>query len=84
MRAPNPPRVMLDGLDHEQVRKVVRLALLVVVDLAIGREWDAYTKIAQSVDRWENEEKLAFASLLDSTQASTIVSLREAERAGHR
>ena len=53
---------------------MISLALLVVADLAAGRDWDALAEI----DRAELglEEKLAFGSLLNSQQAATIVSLR--------
>ena len=75
MRLPNPPKIILDGLDPLSQRKVISLALLVVADLAAGRDWDALAEI----DRAELglEEKLAFGSLLNSQQAATIVSLRQ-------
>ena len=76
MRAPNPPKIFLDNLTPEQQRKVIKLALLVVADLAAGRDWDAYGHI--ELAHLDLEESLAFGSLLDSRQASTIVSLREA------
>ena len=76
MRTPNPPRVILDALNSEQQRKVIKLALRVVADLAAGRDWDALGEIEMA--HLDLEESLAFGSLLDSRQASTIVSLREA------
>ena len=75
MRTPNPPKIILDALDSQGQRKVIALALQVVVDLAIGREWDALDRIERA--NLDLEEKLAFGSLLDSRQASTLVSLRE-------
>lgn len=75
MRVPNPPKVILDGLSPDSQRKVIRLALLVVAQLASGNEWDALAEIERT--ELDLEEKLAFGSLLDSQQASTIVSLRE-------
>ena len=75
MRSPNPPKVVLDALNSEQQRKVIRLALLVVADLADGKDWHAYDRIEAA--HLDLEEKLAFGSLLDSQQASTIVSMRE-------
>ena len=76
MRTPNPPRIILDALNSEQQRKVIRLALLVVADLAANRDWNALDEIERA--DLGLEEKLAFGSLLDSRQAATIVSLREA------
>ena len=78
MRTPNPPKVILDGLSSEQQRKVIKVALLVVADLAANRDWDAYSHIELAY--FDLEENLAFGSLLDSRQAATIVSLREASR----
>jgi len=80
MRIPNPPKIFLDGLTPEQQQKVVRLALLVVADLAAGRDWSALDEIERA--GLDLEESLAFGSLLDSRQASTIVSLREAANVG--
>ena len=76
MRTPNPPRVILDALNSEQQRKVIKLALRVVAQLAEGNDWGAYEDIESA--NLELEEKLAFGSLLDSRQAAIIVSLREA------
>jgi hypothetical protein len=70
--------VILDALNSEQQRKVIRLALSVVADLARGNDWAAFEQIEYA--NLELEEKLAFGSLLDSQQASTIVSLREAAK----
>lgn len=77
MRTPNPPHILLAGLDEEQTRKVVRLALKVVEAIAIGREWDAYS--AYRLAELPVELHVAFWSLLDSRQRSTIESLAEAE-----
>ena len=78
MRSPNPPRIVLDALDSQGQRKVIALALQVVADLAANRDWDAL----EAIERAELglEEKLAFGSLLDSRQAATIVSLRQAAK----
>jgi hypothetical protein len=76
MRSPNPPRVYLRGLTEEQQRKVIKVALLVVADLARERDWDAYGHL--ELAKFDTEETLAFWSLLDSRQRSTIGSLREA------
>lgn len=78
MRQPNPPRILLGQLAEDQQRKVIRLALLVVADLAAGRDWAAFEQIEFEQKSWQLEEKLAFGSLLDSQQAATIVSMREA------
>ena len=78
MRTPNPPKVLIEDITPEERRMIVALALEVVHDLAIGREWDAMSKIDRTEMRLEM--KLAFYSLLNSRQASTIVSLREASR----
>ena len=80
MRTPNPPKVILDALNSEQQRFVIRLALKVVAELAAGRDWDAYGLIELAESDMTLEEKLAFGSLLDSRQAATIVSLREASK----
>ena len=77
-RLPNPPRIILDALNSEQQRKVIKLALLVVADLAISKDWDAWGRIEMA--QLDLEESLAFGSLLDSRQAATIVSLREASK----
>ena len=78
MRQPNPPKIVLDALNSEQQRKVIRLALQVVADLAANRDWDAYGAI--ELANLDLEEKLAFGSLLNSQQASTIVSMRESAK----
>ena len=78
MRIPNPPRVMLQGLTEDQQRKVIKLALSVVVALAEGNEWSALEQVEFA--NLDLEESLAFGSLLDSRQAATIVSMREAAK----
>ena len=78
MRTPNPPKVLIEDITPEERRMIVALALEVVYDLAIDREWDALSKIDRTEMRLE--VKLAFYSLLNSQQASTIISLREASR----
>ena len=78
MRSPNPPRIILDALNSEQQRKVIRLALLVVEDLARDREWDAYGHV--ELAHLDLEESLAFGSLLNSRQAASIVAIRELAR----
>ena len=65
---------MIFELPEDQQRKVIKLALLVVAALASGREWDALAEIEHT--HMDNEEKLAFGSLLDSQQAAVLVSLR--------
>ena len=66
---------MLQGLTEDQQRKVIRLALNVVTELAKGNDWGAFEQIEFA--NLDLEEKLAFGSLLNSQQAATIVSLRE-------
>jgi hypothetical protein len=78
MRLPNPPPVMLDNLTPDQQRKVIRLALLVVAELAAGRDWAAFEML--DTEMVELEEKMALWSLLDSQQRSTIKSLSDAAR----
>lgn len=78
MRAPNPPAVMLADLTEEQQRKVIRLALLVVVELALGHDWSAFEMV--STTPLELEEKNGLWTLLDSQQRSTIKSLAEAAK----
>ena len=73
MRLPNPPRVYLNELSPEQQRKVILLALEVVHDLALEKDWDAYSKVELS--DLTLEERLGFASLLNSRQAAAIASL---------
>lgn len=76
MRTPNPPKVLLNGLTDEEQRYVIRLALLVVADLAAGKEWDAYGKV--EVAKFDAVEcKIAFWSLLDSSQRNTLKDIRE-------
>ena len=79
MRSANPPKIILDALDSQGQRKVIALALKVVADLAANRDWDALDAIERA--DLGLEEKLAFGSLLDSQQAATMVSLREAANA---
>jgi hypothetical protein len=67
---------MLEEVSPESRRRLVALALLVVADLAVDRGWDALGRIEDT--EMDLEEKLAFYSMLNSQQASTIVSLREA------
>ena len=78
MRIPNPPKIMLQGLTEDQQRKVIKLALSVVVALAEGNEWSALEQVEFA--KLDLEESLAFGSLLDSRQAATIVSMREAAK----
>ena len=68
MREPNPPSVRLDGLQDDEIRRVVRLALLVAADLASGKEWAALEKYQYS--RMDETQHIAFWSLLDSSQRS--------------
>ena len=75
MRIPNPPRVHLGDLTPEQTRKVIVLALEVVHDLALDKEWDAYGKIQQA--ELTLEERLSFASLLNSKQGAVIASISQ-------
>ena len=77
-RKHNPPRVYLDRLTPEERKMVILLALEVVADLASGNDWAAYEKIEFA--NMEIEVKVAFWSLLNSKQRSTIVSMREADR----
>ena len=70
MREPNPPSVRLEGLQDDEIRRVVRLALLVVADLASGKEWAALEKCQYS--RMDVELMIAFWSLLDSAQRSHL------------
>ena len=70
MREPNPPSVRLDGLDDDAVRRIIRLALLVVADLASGKEWAALEKYQYS--RMDETQHIAFWSLLDSAQRSHL------------
>lgn len=81
MRTPNPPKVLLGGLTDDEQRYVIRLALLVVADLAAGREWDAYGRI--EVAKFEGHEcQVAFWSLLDSAQRTRIKDIRMLSDAG--
>lgn len=75
MRTPNPPSVRLDGLADEETRRVIRLALLVVADLAAGKEWAALEKYQYS--KMDLEQRMAFWSLLDSHQRSTLKDMAE-------
>ena len=70
MREPNPPSVRLDGLQDDEIRRVVRLALLVVADLASGKEWAALERYQYS--RMDETQHIAFWSLLDSSQRSHL------------
>lgn len=73
---PHPPKVLIDGLTSEEQRYIIRLALAVVADLAMGREWDAYGKI--EVAKFEAVEcKIAFWSLLNSAQRSALKQIAE-------
>lgn len=78
MRTPHPPAVFLVNLTDEQVRQVVRLALLVVVDIAKGKEWDALSKY--QLANMDEDRHFAFWSLLDSTQRSTLKELAQLAR----
>ena len=64
---------MIFELPEDQQRKVIKLALLVVAALASGREWDALAEIEHT--QMDNEEKLAFGSLVDSQQDAVLVIL---------
>ena len=71
-RTPIPPKVLLEGLDPEQQRKIIRLALQVVYELGKGNDYAAYEMID-----FENIEQdyvlyTALHSLLDSSQRSRI------------
>ena len=76
MRTPNPPKVLLNGLSIDEQRKVIRLALEVVAELAVGSEWGAFQAVEMA--NLSLEEKIAFGSLLNSQQGSTMTSLYEA------
>jgi hypothetical protein len=78
MREPTPPRVMIENLTPEGRVKVIKLALSVVHDLGAGRDWSAYEQIEFA--NLDAELKVAFWSLLDSSQRTTIKSLAEAAR----
>ena len=78
MRQPNPPRVLLEGLNEEQVKRLVRLALLVVAELAKDNVYGAFEMV--ETQEMEPEEWVAFWSLLDSQQRSIITSLGELAR----
>ena len=58
MRTPNPPKVILDALNSEQQRKVIKLALRVVAQLAEGNDWGVYEDIESA--NLELEDKHAF------------------------
>jgi len=77
MRTPNPPLVLLTDLDQDQMRLVVRLALSVVKKLAAGKDWDAYSDY--KIAALPLPLHIAFWSLLDSQERSTIQSLSHAE-----
>ena len=70
MRTPNPPRVYLEGLTPEEQRKVILLALEVVVDLARNEVFTAVERIEFS--HMGNEVYEAFWSLLNSRQRALI------------
>ena len=55
---------------------MILLALEVVHDLALEKDWDAYSKI--QLAELTLEEKLAFGSLLNSRQGAAIASVSEA------
>lgn len=74
--SPHPPKVLLSELSEDEQRYVIRLALLVVADLAAGKEWDAYGRI-EAAKFGDAENKIAFWSLLDSRQRSTLKDLTE-------
>ena len=79
MRLPNPPKVLLRGLTEEQQRKVILLALEVVPMLdneTIEDDWAAFERVEFA--NLDVEEKLAFASLLNSKQGATMGSLAQA------
>ena len=78
MRTPIPARVWLQGLPEESVRKVVKLALQVVVDLARQEDWQAYEAYKHA--GLDNEEHLAFWSCLDSRQRSILKDIAEVDK----
>ena len=74
MHTPHPPRVVLDGLEADEIRDVVRLALLVVADIAAEREWAAFEKV--EFLNMRAEKKIAFWSLLDSSQRRLLKDMK--------
>ena len=77
MRTPHPPKVLLEGLDPEQQRKIIRLALQVVYELGKGNDYAAYEMI--DFENIEQDAVLyeALWSLMDSSQRSRIKSQSE-------
>jgi len=76
VRQPNPPKVLLGGLSIDQQRKLIRLALEVVHDLALENDWAAFERVEFA--KLELEERLAFGSLLNSKQGATMASIASA------
>lgn len=72
-RRPIPPRILIGELHEDEQRKIIRLALLVVADLAAGRDWAAFEQVEFA--RLSPELEVAFWSLLDSGQRTTLKSL---------
>ena len=78
MRSPNPPRVMLNGLDEGQKVKVIRLALQMVYELGKGNDYSAFEMF--ELAGLSIEERIAVGSCLDSRQGAIIASLGEAAK----
>ena len=75
-RLPNPPKVMLNGLDEGQKVKVIRLALQMVYELGRGNDYCAFEMFEMA--GLSIEERIAVGSMLDSKQGAIIASLGEA------
>ena len=76
MRHPNPPDVVIFHLPIHVQSKLIKLALLVVSDLARDKPWDAYSKM--ELAHLDVEEEVALWSLFDSTQRTTLKSIGQA------
>ena len=77
-KLPHPPKVLLDGLNPEQQRKVIRLALQVVYELGKGNDYSAFEMFEFA--GLDTEERIAFGSLLDSKQGAVMASLAQVAR----
>jgi hypothetical protein len=78
LRQPIPARVYLDGLEPDEIRRVVKIALGVVYELGRGNDWGAVEQIQFA--NLPVEEKVALWSCFSSTQRAILGSLLEVSR----
>jgi len=75
-REPNPAHPHFGTLEIEKIERIVKIALYMVEQIALGKPYSAYEEMEWY--RLSIEEKAALYSCLNSAQRSVIRELAEA------